>query len=123
MQQIFDALDIDKRAIELKAMIIFLFKSDIETLIDNCVGKSNFYIDDFVYDYREKLIDSTRFDSPEEFKDTYFADPIKTLERLFQEYITQDKFDKLNCKDPDIIYNKHIVNPKVRFNRFVRGFE
>jgi hypothetical protein len=123
MQQIFDALDIDKRAIELKAMIIFLFKSDIETLIDNCAGKSNFYIGDYVYGYREKLIDNTRFESPEDFKDTYFADPIKTLERLFQEYITQDKFDKLSCKDPDIIYSKHVVNPKVRFNRFVRGFE
>ncbi len=111
-----------RSSFELLSMVEFLFQGNIQYFIDNCKDRSNKYIFNFVYDYRKYRIEETRYVSYEEFNDTYIKDRRNSLERLFQEYLTDLKLDQLKCDDTFTIYSKHILNPEIRFSQFAMDF-
>ncbi|WP_340032568.1 hypothetical protein NSQ20_11940 [Paenibacillus sp. FSL K6-1122] len=122
MQQQLDVLGIKKSALEIVAMIEFLFINKIDILIDNCLDKSEGYIHTFIYDYRKQMIKETRYASYFEFEDTYKNNKKEALARLFQEYMNDAKLAGLFCNDPMVIYNQHTADPEIRFNRFAMQF-
>ncbi|WP_440110190.1 hypothetical protein [Paenibacillus sp. QZ-Y1] len=122
MQEQLDMLGIKKNSLEIVAMIEFLFADKIDVLLDRCFDESEEYIHTFIYDYRKQMIKITRYVSYYEFEDTYVKDKKEALERLFQEYINDAKLAGLRCNDPMVIYNRHIGDPEIRFNRFAMQF-
>ncbi|PZT57424.1 hypothetical protein DN757_01860 [Paenibacillus silvae] len=109
-------------ALELLSMVEFLFQGNMQYFIDNCKDRSNKYVFNFVHDYRKYLIEQTRYASYEDFNDTYIKNRKSSLERLFQEYLTDLKLDQLKCADTLSIYSKHVLNPEIRFSRFAMDF-
>lgn len=122
MQQIIDLLGVDKKAGDFLNMVTFLFQGNLDFFIDKCKDKSSGFMHSFLYDYRKDMIKRTRFASFEEFNDTYNTDDKTALERLFQEPISKWQMDRFNCNDTMTIYNLHLNNPEIRFDRFSMQF-
>lgn len=116
-------LDIEDAAIELIAMINFLFKvSDYKDLLINCIGLTGKEINKYVYDKRREKIMNTRYSNIDEFVQDFLAVKNKALERLFQEPLSEAKLNRLQIMDDPIriyeLYSKQ--KPDIRFMNFVR---
>ncbi|MBX4152239.1 hypothetical protein [Paenibacillus lautus] len=116
-------LDIEDTAIELIAMINFLFKvSDYKELIYDCIGLTGKEINKYVYDKRREKIMNTRYSDIDDFVQDFLVAKDKALERLFQEPLNAAKISRLSIKDDPLrIYELYCKQkPDIRFMNFVR---
>ncbi|WP_124115394.1 hypothetical protein [Paenibacillus xylanexedens] len=122
MQQVMEILGVSKRAGTFLNMVEFMFKGNMDYFVDNCKDKSTEFIHSFLYGYRKEMIKMTRFDSYENFNDTYIKDRKSSLERLFQECLSEYQLERFQCNDTRVIYELHVAEPEIRFDRFAMKF-
>lgn len=115
----YDILNIDSQANVITSMIDFLFESNPEVLIDNCLGRSKGFIFSFVHKYREEQIKITRYKSYDHFRDTYSSKPREAIERLFQEPVGEYELLRLSSLTTHTIYHDHLNDETIRFNKFI----
>ncbi|WP_431785848.1 hypothetical protein [Paenibacillus lactis] len=115
-------LDIENTAIELIAMINFLFQTDYKKLLRDCIGLTGKEINKYVYDKRREKIMNTRYSNIDEFVQEFLVAKERALERLFQEPLNSAKLSKLEIMDDPVrIYEIHSKQkPDIRFMNFVR---
>ncbi|MGM1044812.1 MAG: hypothetical protein ACQEXX_01560 [Bacillota bacterium] len=122
VEQLECILNIDQSAVELIAMIGFIFAipSDFEQLLRDCSGKSGKDINKYVYDMRLKRIGETRYPSKRDFINHFQSDKKAALQRLFQEPLNKAKLSKLCIDDPDYIFEIHSrQHSGIRFMKFL----
>lgn len=122
MQRVMEILGVSKGSVEFLGMVEFLFNENMDFFIDNCKDKSFGFIHSFLYDYRKEMIITTRFISYEDFNDTYIKDRKSSLERLFQERICTHQLERFNCDDTKTLYDLHVIDPEIRFDRLAMKF-
>lgn len=119
-----NTLNIDKKSLGLITIAKFFFEdySNDEEFIRECGGMNGVQIKNWLNEYRIIKISETRFKSQADFVEAFMHNPRLSLERLFQERITDDKLRKLQCKDPNLIYSYHIKDQNLNFNSFTEYF-
>ncbi|MFC5401483.1 hypothetical protein [Cohnella soli] len=63
---------------------------------------------------RERILDTTRYDSYEDFEEAYIRNPLRGLSRLFGEHMDAEKARHLDGVPPEHIYDLHLQHPYKR---------
>lgn len=117
-----NVLGISQKAIELRTMISFFFKTEeeINALLNDCVGLSGKEINRYVLKTRLQKITSDCYSSIDEFVFDFNINKHNAIERLFKEPLTKTKVALINCS-PEKLYQSHsMFEPDVFFMKVIR---